>query len=234
MNGLNRTMSSKFAILSLIAYLLIGSAVQAGRPRAAAVAESDHLFPSEPHIDPNYRRVLMTKLCLTQANYVRVLVLPPGMGGESALSIYSDANSDDSREVRVTCTHANASLWNWMSRLQMSKQHEPRVTRVDATFPSSVARDVSELARQLIDNRSSVYGDQPIVEEGTDVEFAVEVNGKPRSALLTRYSRGPRSEALHNLTRLLTQYCVAKPDRRTGLAESIKAEASRLLARKSD
>lgn len=191
--------------------------------------ENDHLMPIEGYLEPAYQTLLSHKLFLTPANYARIVILPSGTEGESAIAIYSKPRVAD--EVFITRTKAERNLWQaaWQLNTNLAKVPAVNITRLDRPFPKHVAAIVSESIRQVIAKRRPLTKTNRIIVDGTDIEFSIQSRDREAfTGLLTPDAKGKNGNALRRLTELLEQYCGAKLSDRENLTNKIQAEARNL------
>jgi len=193
--------------------------------------KTDHLVPVDSHIEPAYRQLLSSRLVLSGANYARILVMPSTDEGEFAIAIHSQRPQNRADGTAVTCTRAEKNLWYSMLKAQQTKANVPTVpvARTDAPIPKSTAVAVSKAIGQMI-ARSRPPNHSIDVLDGTDIEFSVESeNREVLSALLGPYAHGQYTRALHQLTKLLIDYCDAGSAERPQHVREIEDQAIRLL-----
>src|SRR5579884_157459 len=190
---------------------------------------TDHLVAVDCHIEPAYMQLLARRLFVSRADYARVLVMPSTDEGEFAIAIYSRHNRGD--EAALTCTRAEKNLWYLMFQAQQANAYVPPVPviRTDAAFPKSTALAVSKAIEEMIVH-SGPPNHSVEVLDGTNVTFSIERSGaKPLQALLGPYARGMRTQSLHDLIKLLTDYCDAAPADRQKIARQIEEQATSLV-----
>jgi hypothetical protein len=157
--------------------------------------------------------------------------MPSTDEGESAIAIYSRGTRNGGDETAVTCTRAEKNLWYSMFQAQQTKANVPTVpvARTDAPIAKSTAVAVSKAIGQMI-ACSRPPNHTVEVLDGTDIEFSVESeNREVSSALLGPYAHGQHTRALHQLTKLLIDYCDAGSAERPQLVREIEDQAIRLL-----
>lgn len=193
--------------------------------------QSDHLVPVDSHIEPAYMQLLSHRLFLSAANYGRILVMPSTNEGEFAIAIYSRSTQNGSDDTAVTCTKAEKNLWYSLFQSQQTKTNLPTVpvTRTDAPIPKSTALAVSKAIEQMILHSRSPDHSVELLD-GTDIRFSIEREGaEPLEGLLAPYAHGRQTQSLHQLTKLLTNYCQAKGADRRSLVIEIEREANGLV-----
>jgi hypothetical protein len=176
-------------------------------------------------------QLLSRTLFISEANYARILVMPSTDEGEFAIAIYSQQTPDSGGDATVTCTRASKNLWYLLFQAQQSNTDVPRVpvARTDARIPKSTAVAVSKaIENMIVHSRPPDHSAE--VLDGTDIEFSVESeNRKVLCALLGPYAHGQHTRALHQLTKLLIDYCNAGSVERPQHAREIEDQATRLL-----
>ncbi len=190
---------------------------------------TDHMVPVDCHVEPAYMQLLAGRLFVSRADYARVLVMPSTDEGEFSIAIYSRHDRGD--ETALTCTRAEKNLWYSMFQAQQANAHVPPVPVIltDAAFPKSTALAVSKAIEEMIVH-SGPPNHSVEVLDGTNITFSIERSGaKPLQALLAPYAHGMRSQSLHELTKLLTDYCDADPADRQNIARQIEEQATKLL-----
>lgn len=191
---------------------------------------SDCLAPISGLIKPEYARLLRNKLYLTDANYLRIAILPSaGLLGEKVFSFRS--GGADANRIVLTCTSADKNLWLEASDLKGGLTRTPQVNiqRLDLPFPKSLAIALKSVVEVMIQNSDQPRGEGLVTVDGTDILFAVEnFGGRPGQAILVPSAAGPRVSSLRRLTDALARYCVRDEISRRRDLRQIELETTKL------
>jgi hypothetical protein len=202
--------------------------------RAPGATNIDHLVPVDALVESGYRNLLERKLYQTDANYVRVVVLPSSASvGELALSLY--AKDGRQQEVFLTSTQAERNLWYAASDLDVGLAIEPPVTirRVDVPFPRGLAAMVSGTIREMVRQSHQPSSSDRIKIHGTDILFFVpDPTGIRIEARLAPESHGRLTAAIRRLVDLLEAYCTGPPAERPVLRKRLLNETKKLQGSK--
>jgi hypothetical protein len=215
--------------LYIVLFIRFAAAVMANDKKIEQ-DQTDHLVPMDSHVEPAYIQLLSRTLFLSDADYARILVMPSTDEGECAIAIYSMQTQSTAGEASVTCTRATRNLWNLLLESQQTKAALPTVpvARTDAPIPISAAVAISKAVENMI-LASRPPNHTLEVLDGTDIRFSIERKGvPPLEGLLAPYARGPATETLHRIARLLINYCHSGPVERQRMAKELKTEATQL------
>lgn len=200
-------------------------------------ADADHLDPVHLEWNQNYRKLALSKLCVTRFDCGRTFTLP-AFTPESCVSVYSAANKGP-RKYFVTYSEPEDSLWQRTDGGNRPRSaHGLKVQRIDADIPAETAEVLKKVwDRMLGDVRpengsSSPSGWRMISVDGTDVEFSIErPNTRPFYGTLnvSLPPPGKKTKQLISLSNALIDYCKATPQKRPAIAERIDRDAKRLL-----
>lgn len=220
---------------SLLLILLLDSVVcmklGAGRPT------DDHLVPFKPSIYDELRPTLYRKLCVTPANYGRMIELPPGPERtEWAVSVSCDA-SVTGEVCEVTLTRAASNLDYIMQERRgkdpLKAVDKVKVVRKHAPIQKTAAIAVRAAWLRFLRNSkpSPSRPNDPIALHTPKIEFWLPMPGgkaikaeapdKPGKSVMTLIALGKR----------LANYCEQPESQRAGLAAQIELDAGRLGAR---
>jgi hypothetical protein len=189
----------------------------------------DHLIPIESWLEPAYKGLLTRKLFVTPANYARIVEFPPlPSAGEVSVAIYSKASDVDG--TFITRTKGERNLWSAEFGSNPSFPKGVKVARCDARFPTSTAVAVQGAVKRMLDqSRPLDNPNNAIILDAKIIEFSIEDPQRGRvGAFLSPYAVGKTGTALRRITRLLAEYCDARPGKRAALARRIEVEAQRL------
>ena len=220
--------SSVFLIILLNLVVCFG--VDAGRHA------DDHLVPFRPSIYDELRPSLYRKLCVTPANYGRMIELPAGPErGEWAVSVYCNEASVTGETCDVTLTRAAANL-DYIMQERRGKDplkvvNKVKVVRKDAPIQKTAAVAVRAAWLEFLRNSkpSPNRPNDPISLDAAKTEFwLVMPDGKVMKAEAPD-SPGKSVMALANLGRLLARYCEGAESERAKVSKEIESNAKQLM-----
>ena len=221
-------MNKTFQILASSFLLMVICNVALAKDRRPHT-DDDHMIPVNGRIEVAYEKLLNRRLFVTRANYARIVTLAsPASVGELAIAIYSKRNNEN--EAWITITRAERNLWaaEFGEDPSFPKVPAVKVTRRDASFPTSTATAVSTAIGRMLDQSRPLSKNGRIIVDATDIEFSLEKQqGRRVRALLTPDAQGPQTSALRRLTRLIEEYCEAPPAMQPNIAKQIETEAKR-------
>jgi hypothetical protein len=200
----------------------------------------DHLIPFKPSIYDELRPTLYRKLCVTPANYGRMIELPPGPErAEWAVSVSCDEASLTGETCDVTLTRAAANLDYIMQERRgkdpLNAVNKVKVVRKHAPIRKTVAVAVRAAWLRFLRNSkpSPSRPNDPIALHAPKIEFwLVMPDGKAIKAEIPDRP-GESVMTLINIGRLLGKYCEEPESQRASLAAQIELDANRIAATKS-
>jgi hypothetical protein len=223
-------------IRSLLASLILLEFLACSNTHAGNAGD-DHLVPFKPSVYDELRPTLYQKLCVTPANYGRMIELPTGPEQtELAVSIYCEETSVSGSTCSVTLTRAGANL-DYIMQEQRGRQplkavNKVKVVRKDASIPKATAYAVRAAWSRFLrrSKPSPSRPNEPIILHATKTEFWLVTTGKTIKAETPR-SPGQSVMKLVTLGRVLVRYCEEPESARVQLAKEIESDAKQLAAR---
>jgi hypothetical protein len=185
---------------------------------AAAAATDDHAFPMDTNrVPPGYQALLARRLFSSSANYGRIVILPSGFVGETALSI--DSHGVDG-SARLTCAQAARSLWDpvFFHHPDMKLNLRVRIERCNAFLPEKAAKSLANVIEYLVRRSSAKTAHEWVALDGTDFEL---ISPSAGMALVTPLSRGARIRAFLRIVQLLQRFCVSPEKERGEIVDSL-------------
>lgn len=203
---------------------------------SAVSPNADHLVAVDPKKSGNYRKILASKLEVTQFNCGRAILMPP-FGPEGSTSMYWISRNGQ-RTYYVTSISAGESLWQ-----RTDGAHYPeragtaRVTRVDAEIPKRTAEMVREVWYRMLNvpaiSRPIAPPSNVVLLDTTKAEFSLEIaNAAPLYANLdfSLSFPGKKTKQLVDIWNALHEYCKVPTKKRPIIAARIEQQSKRLLA----
>jgi hypothetical protein len=201
-----------------------------------AASGSDRLYEVNLAEFPKYRALLLSKLGPTPFDCGRVTV-QPAFAPEYSVSVYSRSLPRGELKYFVTYAAADQSLWEKSDAGRNSEGAEhTKIRLMDCEIPKEIAEKVKQAwLGMLTGNQHPTPMRQEDAARATDAtiaEFSIQVS--PAQTLYgeipTQLPAGPRTKALLDLSKSLSDYCKTEPADRPALASKIDQGAARLLA----
>jgi len=196
----------------------------------------DHLIPFKPSVYDELRPFLYKKLCITPANYGRMIELPAGPEhAEWAVSVYCNNSSGSAEVCGVTLTRAASNLDSIMQerrgRNPLQTVGRVRVLRKDARIQKATAVAVRAAWLRFLNNSkpSPSRPNDPVWFDTTKIEFWLEIANGERMKAEIPDAPGNAVMNLVKIGRLLAKYCEGTPLERAGLLNEIRARATDLF-----
>lgn len=201
----------------------------------AARHTDDQLVPFKPSIYDELRPTLYRKLCVTPANYGRMIELPPGPErAEWAVSLSCDEASTTAATCDVTLTRAATNLDYIMQEHRgkdpLKAVNKIKVVREHAPLQKTVAIAVRAAWSQFLRNSkpSPSRPNDVIVLHAPKIEFWLVMPGGNVMKAEMPDSPGKSVVALANIGRLLAKYCEGPQSERAKLSKEIESNARQL------
>jgi hypothetical protein len=219
---------------SLVPIILLNSLVSI--VVGASRQTDDHLIPFKPSFYDDLRPTLYRKLCVTPANYGRMIELPAGPErGEWVVSVYCDEASASSETCDVTLTRAAANL-DYIMQERRGKEplravDKVKVARKHASLQKTVALAVRAAWLKFLRNSrpSPSRPNDPISLDASKIEFWLEMPGGKALKGETPERPSESVTTLIKIGKLLAEYCEESEPHRAGLAVQIELNAKRLV-----
>lgn len=220
---------------SLVPIILLNSLVSI--VVAASRHTDDHLVPFKPSVYDDLRPTLYRKLCVTPANYGRMIELPAGPErGEWVVSVYCDEASASSETCEVTLTRAAANL-DYIMQERRGKEPLKAVNKVKVTRTQAPIQKTAALAvraawlKVLRDSSPSPSRPNDLISlDASKIEFwLVPPDGKVMKAE-TPDNPGKSVMTLVNIGRMLARYCEGAESGRAKLSKEIESDARQVIA----
>jgi hypothetical protein len=198
----------------------------------------NHLIPFKPSVYDELRPTLYQKLCVTPANYGRMVELPAGPErGEWVVSVYCDEASASSGTCDVTLTRAAANL-DYIMQARRGKEplkavNKVKVIRKQAPIQKTAASAVRAAWIRFLRNSSPSPSrpNDPISLDASKIEFWLEMpDGKVMKAE-TPNNPGKSVMTLVNIGRMLAKYCEGAESERAKLSKEIESDARQVIAK---
>jgi hypothetical protein len=201
----------------------------------AGASTDDHLVPFKPSIYDELRPTLYRKLCVTPANYGRMIELPPGPERtEWAVSVSCDEASVTANACEVTLTRAASNLDYIMQERRgkdpLNAVEKVKVIRKQAPIQKEIAIPVRAAWLRFLRNSkpSRSRPNDPIALHAPKIEFWLPMSGAKAIKAEAPDKPGKSVMTLIALGRRLADYCEQPESQRGRLAAQIELDAKRL------
>lgn len=216
--------------LIILVGLFVSAAVGASRHT------DNHLVPFKPSVYDELRPTLYRKLCVTPANYGRMIELPAGPErGEWVVSVHCDETSASSGGCDVTLTRAAANL-DYIMQERRGKEpleavNKVKVARKQVPIQRTTALAVRAAWLKFLRNShpSPSRPNDPIWLDTSKIEFWLEMPGGKVMKAETPNEPGESVATLIKVGKLLAQYCEESEPQRAALEVQIERNAKRLI-----
>jgi len=206
----------------------------------AATKQPDQLVPVDRH-ELIFRDYLYQRLCPTDFDCGRYLVMPPFMKSEVSVSLYSRRDAAGATKCYVTSVEAADNLRDWTDAGRLpDRAKKVKVRRIDAELPATTCALMKEVWTKMLSGRQTprkrketdevpdvIYGD------ATEGEFAIKLpNGKIlRGETELVPNLGRNTTALTEIGDVLIDYCKISASERPGMQAKIETKAKAILVR---
>jgi hypothetical protein len=205
-----------------------------------ATTQPDHLVPVD-FVDRHekiFREYLYQRLCLTDFDCGRYLVMPSFVKSEVCVSLYSRRDTARGIKCYVTSVEAGDNLRDWTDAGRLpDRAKKVKVRRIDAELPRSTCTLVKAVWIRMLSGRQTPrkpeYGTDVIWGDPTDAEFAIKLAGgkilRGETELVPNV--GKNTTRLTEISDGLIDYCKAPNSKRTAMLAKLEEKAKALLAR---
>jgi hypothetical protein len=217
--------SIPFAVLSLVG-LVISGVCSADDPN------DDHLSPVDRRDKAlnRYRSLLIKKLGVTPFDCGRIID-SASLGPEAVLSVWCEGNGGR-QACRITSIEALENLWQRTNSMRDPASVEGvAIRRIDTNIPESTAKRIREIFLRMLQNvrPAAPLGAELVMSGYLDFAIQRSSDSPPLEGEILLPPRGPKTQALVNISDALWEYSKAAPANRPAVARKIDREATALL-----